>query len=413
MEALAGLASRSKLSEPTLRRVVNANARLGGAEQAEALAKVATRGDDPAAIRVEAIELLGDWARPSGRDRVTGLWRPYPSRPREQAVAALKPRLGDLLQPGAESIRRAAIGAIGGLRIAEAVPALVALATDGKAAASTRIESLKSLELIGDPKLGDAAASAAEADDARVRAEGQRLLAKVQPERAVPLLAKVLKSGSIRERQGALNVLGGLARTEADALIARHLKAKDLPPEVELDLLDAAAKRSVDPAIKSSLDARAAARPEGDPLAEYRPILVGGDSARGRALFQSNAAVYCVRCHKLNGEGGEVGPDLTGIGKKQTREYIATSVVHPNAAIAQGFETVVVSLADGRIVSGVFKSEDGTTLRLVGVEGTPIDVPKSEIDERKRGPSAMPDDVVRKLTKHELRDLVEFLSTRR
>ncbi len=413
MEALAGLASERKLGEPTLRRVLNANARLGGEARADALAKIATRGDDPAAVRVEALELLGDWAEPSGRDRITGLWRPYPPRPREHAVAALKPRLVDLLGPGSESVRRAAIVAVGKLAIAEAVPSLVTLASDAKTSATTRVESLKALEKIGDPRLGEAVTAAVEATDSRVRAEGQRLLAKTQPERAVPLFGKVLTSGSIRERQGALNVLADLARADADALIARHLKANDLPPEVELDLLDAASRRSVDPAIKSALDAHEAATSKGNALGDYRPTLVGGDSARGRALFQNNAAVYCVRCHKLNGQGGEVGPDLTGIGKKQTREYLATSIVHPNAAIAQGFETVVVALADGRVVSGVFKSEDDRTLRLVSVEGQTIDVPKAEIDDRKRGPSAMPDDVAKKLSKSELRDLVEFLATRR
>lgn len=413
MEALAALAGRPGLDEPTLRRVLNANARLGGSERAEALANVALRGDAPTPARVEAIELLGDWAKPSGRDRISGLWRPYPGRHREQAVAALKSRLDALLKADTKSVRRAAVVAAGALEMAEAVPALVALAGDPKASALTRVESLKALESIGDPKLGDAAASAAEATDSRVRTEAQRLLAKVRPERAVPLLAKVLDSGSNRERQGALTVLAGLARPDADALIAGHLKANDLPPEVELELTDAAARRRSDPAIRSALGARDGSKPKDDPLGEYRPILVGGDSARGRSLFQNNAAVYCVRCHKLNGRGGEVGPDLTGIGRKQTREYLATSIVHPNAAIAQGFETVVVSLADGRIVSGVLRSEDDRTIRLVSPEGQAIDVPKSEVEDRRRGPSAMPDDVARKLSKAELRDLVEFLATRR
>jgi quinoprotein glucose dehydrogenase len=222
-----------------------------------------------------------------------------------------------------------------------------------------------------------------------------------------------MTQGTIREKQGALDILADLARPEADALIAKNLKVKDSYVEIELDLLEAGTRRSADPAVKAALNDRVADQPKNDPLAGYRATLFGGDTTKGKATFEQNTAVYCLRCHKINGQGGEVGPDLTGVGKRQTREYLATSVVHPNAAIAQGFETVVVSLSDGRIISGVFKSEDAKTLRLVSVEGKPIDVPKASIEERKRGPSAMPDDVAKKLSKFEVRDLVEFLSSLR
>jgi quinoprotein glucose dehydrogenase len=412
MAALAGMARATKLAGPLLRRVVNANARLGGNSRAEALASVAARREEPSSARAEALELLGDWGKPSGRDRLTGLWRPYPARPRDEAVKAVKAHLDDLMATDSEGVKRASIGAIGNLGVAEAVPALVLVAGDAKSQGSTRIEALRALEKIGDPRLTDAVTAAIEASDSRVRVEAQRLLAKSSPEKAVPMLAKVLAKGSVREKQGAVGVLAELRRPEADAMLADHLRAADLPPEVELDLLEAAAKRSGVAEVKAAL-AAAEAKAGVDPLAEYRAIRVGGDSAKGRAIFQNNSAVYCVRCHKVRGQGGEVGPDLTGIGGKQSRDYLATSLVHPNAAIAQGFETVVVSLADGRVISGVFKSEDDKTLRLVSVEGKPIEVAKSEIEERKRGPSAMPDDLARKLTKTELRDLVEFLASQR
>ncbi len=65
---------------------------------------------------------------------------------------------------------------------------------------------------------------------------------------------------------------------------------------------------------------------------------------------------------------------------------------------------------DGTVVTGVLKSEDDKTLKLMTAEAKLIEVPKAEIDERKRGNSAMPDDLHKKLTKAEIRDLVEFLA---
>ena len=83
----------------------------------------------------------------------------------------------------------------------------------------------------------------------------------------------------------------------------------------------------------------------------------------------------------------------------------------PDRKIAQGFESVVLATSDGKVVTGVLRGENDKEVRLITAEGQPLTVPKEDIEERKRGPSAMPADLVTKLTKAELRDLVEFLSS--
>jgi len=108
--------------------------------------------------------------------------------------------------------------------------------------------------------------------------------------------------------------------------------------------------------------------------------------------------------------GGEVGPELTGIGSRQNREYLLESIVTPDSKIAQGFESVVLATSDGKVVTGVLRGEDDKQLRLITAEGHALTVPKDEIEDRKRGPSAMPADLAGKLTKAELRDLIEFLA---
>lgn len=147
-----------------------------------------------------------------------------------------------------------------------------------------------------------------------------------------------------------------------------------------------------------------------DPLAKYREALSGGSAARGRTIFFEKAEVSCVRCHKIEGNGGEVGPDLSKISSQQKRDYLLEAIVLPDKQIAKGFDTVVLALDSGKVVSGIVKEDTGKQLKLVTPEGQTIVVSKSQIEEQARGKSAMPEDVVQKLTKSELRDLVEFLA---
>jgi len=152
-------------------------------------------------------------------------------------------------------------------------------------------------------------------------------------------------------------------------------------------------------------------RPKDDPLAEYREALAGGDAEAGRRVFFTKTEASCLRCHKVKGEGGDVGPDLAGIGSKQKRDYLLESIVDPNKQIAQGYESVVLSLTNGTVVSGVLKGEDAKEVKVMTADGAVVTIPKGKIEERTRGKSAMPDDVVKHLTKRELRDVVEFLAS--
>ena len=71
----------------------------------------------------------------------------------------------------------------------------------------------------------------------------------------------------------------------------------------------------------------------------------------------------------------------------------------------------MLATSDGKVVTGVLRGEDDKNVRLITAEGKPLVVPKDSIEERKRGPSAMPADLVQKLSKTELRDLIEFLAS--
>jgi quinoprotein glucose dehydrogenase len=89
------------------------------------------------------------------------------------------------------------------------------------------------------------------------------------------------------------------------------------------------------------------------------------------------------------------------------------AIVVPNHAIAEGFETRVLALDDGQIVAGIVKQDDGKTLVLMTPEAKTLQIARERIEEERRGDSAMPADLVQKLTQRELRDLLEFLATGR
>lgn len=116
------------------------------------------------------------------------------------------------------------------------------------------------------------------------------------------------------------------------------------------------------------------------------------------------------KASRVKGEGGEVGPELTGIGSKQKRDYLLESIVDPNKQIAKGFESVILTLTNGKTVVGIVKAEDDNEVKLMNAERQTLVVLKQQIDERRTGKSAMPEDIVKKLSKSELRDLVEFLA---
>jgi quinoprotein glucose dehydrogenase len=362
--------------------------------------------------------MLAEWGKPSGRDKVLGLWRPIAPRSPSPAVDALRPKLTALLRSAPAAIRTAAGNTIAALAIKEAGSDLAAIAADREVPDLTRTAALTALDRLADPRRIEAAQQALLLPGHRSRTEALRVLAKVDPAAAIQPLRDRLVHGTTAEQQGAIAVLaampGDTPRLELAQWIDRLIAGR-VPAELQLDLIEAVRGRS-EPDFRKKLEQYEAARPKNDALGSYREVLSGGDAQRGLSVFKTKAAVECIRCHKLKEPGGdlvggEVGPELSAIGTRQSRTYLLESIVDPNKQIAQGFESVVLATNDGKVHAGVLRGEDDKEIRLITVEGKPLNVPKHTIEDRKRGPSAMPGDLAQKLSKTELRDLIEFLAS--
>ena len=409
---LAATLDRPDITEPAAWRALGANYRSGGEREAAAVAEFAARPDTPARLRREALAMLAHWQQPSPRDRISGAWRPLAPRDGQIAAAALRPVLARLLASPAD-IQRPAIELIGKLGIVEAAPELAKLATAGDIPAANRAAVLAALAELKAGNLAEVIAGAVADPEPLVRAAAIRLTTGLPPEQALPLVIKTLASDSEPPAQAALAVLAELKTPAADAELARwldRLLAGQVPPGLQLDLI-AAAKRRDAPTLNERLAQHVAARRADDPLAAYRECLEGGDAQRGRRLAHDRVDLSCVRCHRMDEYGGLVGPSLSNIGARQSREYLLEAIVLPDRTIAKGFESVLVTTDEGRVISGVVRSEDDDSLQLIQPDGAPLVVAKANIESRQRAISPMPADLATKLTPFELRDLVEYLAS--
>jgi quinoprotein glucose dehydrogenase len=409
---LAALSERKGLRDPLGYRVLNANFRLGKPENARALARFAARAGEREPLRIEALRELELWSKPPGRDRIMGVWRPLSPRPESVAADALRSSLGGIFT-GPASVRKQAARVAARLGIKEIGPALFVLVSDTKQPALVRVETLRALAALKDERLDKAVKSALDDAEPRLRAEGRRVLAELRPDEALPALASALHKGTLVEQQQAFDTLGAMKGDKVDLLLRDwldRLLAGKVTAAARLDLIEAAEKHGT-AEIRKKLARYEAARLKSESFGKWRDSLVGGDAEEGRRIFLYKSEVSCLRCHKAGGEGsGEVGPDLSGIGSKQKRDYLLESILEPSKQIAKGYETVELVLTTGQIRSGILKSEDNKQVSLMTAEGALIRVPKSRIDQRRSGKSAMPEDLSKHLSRKEMRDLVEFLA---
>lgn len=131
----------------------------------------------------------------------------------------------------------------------------------------------------------------------------------------------------------------------------------------------------------------------------------GGDVNNGRIVFEGRCAV----CHQVAGMGRQVGPNLDGIGNRGVHRVVEDTLA-PNRNVDVAFRASTLVTNDGRVLTGLIKSEDDTSLTLVDTTGKPMVIAKSDIDVRNASVlSPMPGNFAEVLGDVEYRDLVSYL----
>ena len=398
--------------EPLIRRAINANLRVGNAENLKILADYAMNPQAPEALRVEAIATLGVWPKPSVLDRVDGRYRGVVERDPVLARTTVEPILGTLLSQQEPALKVAAAETAGRLGIQSAGPTLFALLKQDRST-DVKIAALKAMQKMKFEEMEPAMKIALNNRLKEVRGAALGLVPKMDlpDERKVVLMASVLGTGSVEEQQQVLAGLGDLPIVHTEKILdgqLDQLKKGRLKPEIRLDLIETI-EASSSTSLKAKLDAYRASLGDKSEIAAYREALSGGNTRRGAAVFYQHEAAQCTRCHLVGKNGGDVGPELTTLGTRYSREEILESLVAPSARIAAGYGTVILTLDDGQTTSGILREETTTELILQTSEAEPLRVPKGRITRRQNAPSSMPM-MGNLLSKRELRDLVEYLA---
>ncbi len=140
---------------------------------------------------------------------------------------------------------------------------------------------------------------------------------------------------------------------------------------------------------------------------QMRKLVKGtpGDPNRGQAVFRK----LCAQCHKIYGEGQDVGPDITANGRNDF-DQLVSNVFDPSLVIGSGYQATTVATSDGRVLTGLL-AEDGNDRVILKVQGGKREtIPRGQIEELKTSTvSLMPEDVEKQLVPQEIADLFAFL----
>ena len=227
------------------------------------------------------------------------------------------------------------------------------------------------------------------------------------------LLARNYRSFHPSERASAIEVLvsrPAFAQALLDQVAAGRIRREEITAFYARQILSLG-----DSALSRRLgdvwgELRGTAADRRGRIAEWKKQLDGStlaaaDRSRGRALFDR----LCASCHRLHGQGADIGPDLTGSGRDNL-DYLLENIVDPGAAVGADFRMVVVAMRDGRILNGLVKAQSQRMLTLQ-TQTEALSLDRSEVEGlRPSASSLMPDGLLDPLKPEEVRDLIGYLS---
>lgn len=290
--------------------------------------------------------------------------------------------------------------------------ALFAQAANADGATADRVAALELLIEVPNPKLVPLLQDVVDVPELAGPAL-RGLGAYDDPQSAEAIIAAYGKFSDAQREEAiaALASHAGSAVALLDAIKSQRINAADVSAYTARQLLDYSDTAITDRVRELWGHVRTTPAEKQQQIAAFRSEfsadnIAAADLKAGRALFKTK----CSQCHTLYGEGGKIGPDLTG-SQRNNLDYLLPNVVDPSAVVPREYAVYTLLTNDGRLVQGVVPEQN----EQVVVLQTPTErivVDRSEIDEFKPASlSMMPEGLLEALTPAERRDLVGYLST--
>lgn len=392
-------------------RIINANYYQAKADNARALLRYAANSSVPQRLRQEALAAVEGWNDQNPIDPTTGLPRDNPAA-REPIDAVVQSEIAAILDAaeGDVLVQGTRLALLYGYEVDRKL--LVAQLENKKNPVEVRVSAFDALIEGADPELEKLALKYLRERQSAIRIVALKALLAANPEKAVREAIKAAKSGAVAVRQSAFALLGSLS----DPVSSEFLKAQFQAvmagkgdPKTSLDIVEAARLRSEE-SIKNLVAKYDESMATAAPMVKYSVALEGGNVERGESVFMNHGAAQCVRCHKVNDYGAEVGPDLTTIGREYDRRYLLEAIVDPGAAVAPGYGMMVLTRKNGEVASGLLMEDNETGVTLKLPDGKIQKISRDEIASQQPPISGMPP--MGLLLNHgEVRDLVAYLSS--
>lgn len=251
-------------------------------------------------------------------------------------------------------------------------------------------------------------------DDSALRADVLRGLANYDDATVADAILTRFAKFNDAERADALQTLASrpsYALALLDAVEAKRVDIREVPSGIAVQIAGLKNKTVKERLAKVWGAVRPTSEVRKQQMERLKGVLASAevaraDAAAGRMLFTKN----CAACHKLFGEGGAIGPELTG-SQRANVEYILENVLDPSAKVGRLYQVTILELTDGRVVQGVVVEENDLSL-TVQLANERLTIPKSDVDARQQTQlSLMPDGLFDKLTDAELRNLMAYLAS--
>jgi len=248
--------------------------------------------------------------------------------------------------------------------------------------------------------------------DEALRRDALRGLGAFEDIKTPETILKIFNRLDTAGKRDALTTLASrvsYAKALMTAVDGGEVKANELPADIVRQLRAHGQKD-----INTKLDkawgvSRSTPQAKLKEIAKYKKLLQAKPTkpvnlSNGRALFQRT----CAQCHKLYGEGGTIGPDITG-SNRNNLDYLLQNILDPNADIPNDYRTTILKTKDNRIMVGVIRRNEGQSVTIA----TPtevVTVTKGDVASiEQQNFSMMPEGLVLALKQGELRDLIDYL----